>query len=202
MRQGIPFGPEVSDEECRSGKTAKGVHRGLAFVCYQSVINNGFQFIQESMKCPFFRKYMLSNRLYILEWVNNIKFIVGKTDANGDTILPGFDPISTYSTSYLRLIGTHNSDRCSRHQQWQCCWSGDPRVESYSTTHEPEPPCRVGRAQGWRVLLLSSDLCADGQVGGINGLCRNNHIIFVVHEVVPVVSCISVAVYTSSVLVV
>ncbi len=50
MRQGIPFGPEVSYEEGVSGHTAPGVSRGLSFVCYQSKINNGFSFLQES-KC-------------------------------------------------------------------------------------------------------------------------------------------------------
>jgi len=44
MRRGIQFGPEVTDEEKNSKKTSLG--RGLVFVCYQSSIENGFQFIQ------------------------------------------------------------------------------------------------------------------------------------------------------------
>ena len=51
MRAGIPFGPEVSDSEANEGKTSKDHHgeipRGLAFVCYQSILANGFEFIQE-----------------------------------------------------------------------------------------------------------------------------------------------------------
>ena len=47
MRAGIPYGPEVSDEEQASGKTESV--RGLAFACYQSVIANGFRFIQHSV---------------------------------------------------------------------------------------------------------------------------------------------------------
>jgi Dyp-type peroxidase family len=84
MRQGIPFGPEVSEEEGRSGKTANNVHRGLAFVCYQSVINNGFQFLQE-------------------KWVNNLTF-PPKKDANGGPLEVGFDPI----------IGTNGSSAAGR----------------------------------------------------------------------------------------
>ena len=46
MRSGIPFGPEVTDEERASHKTE--FVRGLAFVCYQSNLTTGFQFIQNS----------------------------------------------------------------------------------------------------------------------------------------------------------
>ena len=46
MRAGIPYGPEVSDSE-RQNKATENV-RGLAFVCYQSEISNGFRFIQHS----------------------------------------------------------------------------------------------------------------------------------------------------------
>ena len=47
-RQGIPYGPEVFLDEELSGRTRIGVHRGLSFVCYQSSISNGFEFVQES----------------------------------------------------------------------------------------------------------------------------------------------------------
>ena len=46
IRRGIPFGPEVTPEEAQSGKTSQD--RGLLFRCYQSVIGNGFQFLQGS----------------------------------------------------------------------------------------------------------------------------------------------------------
>ncbi|KAH6917877.1 peroxidase TAP [Coprinopsis sp. MPI-PUGE-AT-0042] len=45
IRRGIQFGPEVSPEEKASQTTQQG--RGLLFVCYQSSIANGFQFIQK-----------------------------------------------------------------------------------------------------------------------------------------------------------
>ena len=45
VRRGIPFGPEVSSLESQSGRTLHD--RGLLFRCYQSVIANGFQFIQQ-----------------------------------------------------------------------------------------------------------------------------------------------------------
>ncbi|KAJ7476657.1 fungal peroxidase [Mycena latifolia] len=44
MRAGIPYGPEVSDDEAAANTTS--TERGLAFVAYQSSITNGFQFLQ------------------------------------------------------------------------------------------------------------------------------------------------------------
>jgi Dyp-type peroxidase family len=45
-RSGIPYGPEVTEEERESHKTE--FVRGLAFVCYQSDISSGFRFLQRS----------------------------------------------------------------------------------------------------------------------------------------------------------
>ncbi|KAF8307454.1 Dyp-type peroxidase [Clavulina sp. PMI_390] len=44
VRAGIPYGPEVSDEEKNGWKRGdlQSVERGLLFVCYQSSIKNGF----------------------------------------------------------------------------------------------------------------------------------------------------------------
>ena len=44
IRRGIQFGPEVTQQEAKTGKTMHG--RGLLFAAYQSNIVNGFQFIQ------------------------------------------------------------------------------------------------------------------------------------------------------------
>ncbi|GAA5925473.1 hypothetical protein JCM10213_008798 [Rhodosporidiobolus nylandii] len=46
LRSGIAYGPEVGEQEKRKGKTEHD--RGLFFVCYQSSIENGFRFIQQS----------------------------------------------------------------------------------------------------------------------------------------------------------
>ncbi|KAJ7255204.1 fungal peroxidase [Mycena rebaudengoi] len=46
MRAGIPYGPEVTDEEAAASKTS--TERGLAFVCYQSNIVQQFQFLQST----------------------------------------------------------------------------------------------------------------------------------------------------------
>jgi deferrochelatase/peroxidase EfeB len=43
IRRGIAYGPEVSEEEKRNKKTSK--ERGMLFVCYQSDIRNGFNFL-------------------------------------------------------------------------------------------------------------------------------------------------------------
>ncbi|KAJ7247533.1 fungal peroxidase [Mycena rebaudengoi] len=44
MRAGIPYGPEITSLEASSNTTS--VERGLAFVCYQSNLAAGFQFMQ------------------------------------------------------------------------------------------------------------------------------------------------------------
>ncbi|KUL81850.1 hypothetical protein ZTR_09745 [Talaromyces verruculosus] len=44
MRRGIPYGPEVGPDEADKTK----LDRGLMFLCYQSSISNGFQFLQRS----------------------------------------------------------------------------------------------------------------------------------------------------------
>jgi deferrochelatase/peroxidase EfeB len=45
-RRGITFGPEVSEMERTSHQTV--MDRGLLFKCFQSNLENGFQFIQKS----------------------------------------------------------------------------------------------------------------------------------------------------------
>ena len=46
LRRGIQFGPEVTDVERQGNKTLK--ERGLLFACFQSNLDNGFNFIQKS----------------------------------------------------------------------------------------------------------------------------------------------------------
>lgn len=50
FRRGIQFGPEVTPSEKASKKSSDDINleRGLLFVCYQSNLANGFQFIQKS----------------------------------------------------------------------------------------------------------------------------------------------------------
>ncbi|KAL8283689.1 hypothetical protein RQP46_005484 [Phenoliferia psychrophenolica] len=45
IRQGIPYGPEVCADEQAVKRTLR--ERGLLFACYQSSIENGFQFVQK-----------------------------------------------------------------------------------------------------------------------------------------------------------
>ncbi len=78
IRAGIPFGPEVSAAEQAARVTQQ--ERGLMFVCYQTSIASGFEFLQHS-------------------WANNPKFvspIVAKhRPGPGGALIPeiGFDPI-------------------------------------------------------------------------------------------------------------
>ena len=50
LRRGIQYGPEVTDAEAalRKSSPSPKLERGLLFVCYQSNVGNGFQFIQQS----------------------------------------------------------------------------------------------------------------------------------------------------------
>jgi Dyp-type peroxidase family len=72
MRAGIPFGPELSLAEAANGKTA--TDRGLMFVCYQTSIQNQFEFVQ-------------------ISWANNPRFIFAKHHPDGTPVTVGFDPI-------------------------------------------------------------------------------------------------------------
>ncbi|WAR53602.1 hypothetical protein PtB15_3B110 [Puccinia triticina] len=66
VRNGIPYGPELTEEEKALKKTKE--NRGLLFVSYQSQIESGFQFVQKL-------------------WCNNTDF-PAKTPAK---VTPGFD---------------------------------------------------------------------------------------------------------------
>ncbi|KAJ5226693.1 uncharacterized protein N7469_006699 [Penicillium citrinum] len=71
MRRGIPYGPEVDPKETESNETQND--RGLMFLCYQSSIGNGFQFLKRS-------------------WVNLNTFPADKTEYTGGHN-PGQDAI-------------------------------------------------------------------------------------------------------------
>lgn len=45
IRRGITYGDEVTPEEKAAKKSAEENDRGLLFVCYQSDIRNGFNFL-------------------------------------------------------------------------------------------------------------------------------------------------------------
>ena len=73
MRAGIAFGPEVTREETISRTTSE--ERGLLFVCYQTSINNQFEFVQTA-------------------WANNPGFIFNKVrPGTGTSLTVGFDPL-------------------------------------------------------------------------------------------------------------
>jgi Dyp-type peroxidase family len=67
IRAGIPYGPEVSAKEAASKKTTQ--ERGLAFISYQTSLDNGFRFLQ-------------------MQWANNPNFFFNK-----NITAPGADPL-------------------------------------------------------------------------------------------------------------
>ncbi|KAJ6560973.1 dye-decolorizing peroxidase precursor [Mycena sp. CBHHK59/15] len=87
MRAGIPYGPEVTDAEAASFATT--IERGLAFVCYQSNIGAGFQFLQST-------------------WANNNLFLRGTgpdpiigAQAGAARSVTGLDPTDPSKTTTL-----------------------------------------------------------------------------------------------------
>ena len=66
VRRGIPYGPECTTDELKTGTKQS---RGLLFVCYQSDIDQGFHFLQTA-------------------WANNEKFPPNGSGAP----VPGLDP--------------------------------------------------------------------------------------------------------------
>ncbi|KIJ33197.1 hypothetical protein M422DRAFT_35569 [Sphaerobolus stellatus SS14] len=77
MRSSIAYGPEVSSSESQFSKTQQ--NRGLAFVCYQSQIDQGFLFQQQN-------------------WANLQSFPFGKNED------PGFDPIIGANAGQPRAV--------------------------------------------------------------------------------------------------
>ncbi|KAF5374348.1 hypothetical protein D9758_004699 [Tetrapyrgos nigripes] len=89
-RRGIQFGPEVTQEEANNKRTIHG--RGLLFVCYQSDILNGFQFVQKS-------------------WANNPDFLDLALDNKGNKLSPGLDSIIGQNAESGRdVVGTDPAD--------------------------------------------------------------------------------------------
>ncbi|KZV91225.1 peroxidase TAP [Exidia glandulosa HHB12029] len=88
IRAGIPYGPEVTDDELTSATST--LDRGLAFVSYQSQIAKGFRFIQAS-------------------WANNEKFSFGKNDTT-----PGFDAVIGANRGGQRFMSGYDINDASK----------------------------------------------------------------------------------------
>lgn len=160
-RRGIPFGPELTVLEEAEDKTHQD--RGLAFVCYQSNIADGFEFMQESKPGAdpvLYGRALLTPRV-ATGWSNAVDFAPNKP------VNPGFDPISTLS--YL-LIGSHLTvcrssirsrpgERRSTRDDWP---AGE---QSRRADESPGGVCRLKRRG---VLLHSLVDGVEDQVGGIS----------------------------------
>jgi Dyp-type peroxidase family len=85
-RGGITYGPELS-----AGEEHKTIcERGLSFVCYQSSVAAGFEFIQKS-------------------WSNNEKFLLDNAG-----VTPGFDPIIGQKQGQARKMTGHDAENLSK----------------------------------------------------------------------------------------
>lgn len=92
MRRGIPYGPEVDPKETESNETQ--IDRGLMFLCYQSSIGNGFQFLKRSkFKINPRDTSTLTDPPFSFQgWVNLNTFPADKTEYTGGHN-PGQDAI-------------------------------------------------------------------------------------------------------------
>ena len=59
LRRGIPYGPEVCEEEKAHNRTRDD--RGLLFISYQSNLENGFQFLQKRKSTALSQSLSLYN---------------------------------------------------------------------------------------------------------------------------------------------
>jgi Dyp-type peroxidase family len=84
IRQGIPYGEEVTTAEATAGKST--ADRGLMFVCYQSSIVKQFEFLQ-------------------ISWADAPGFIINKKHPDGTPVEPGTDPIIGQNTPGTARIG-------------------------------------------------------------------------------------------------
>ena len=48
MRRGIAFGPELTEQEAKTGRSDLAHARGLLFKCYVTSLENQFEFVQEA----------------------------------------------------------------------------------------------------------------------------------------------------------
>jgi len=84
MRQGIPYGPEVSVAEATAAKSQQ--ERGLMFVCYQTSITSQFEFLQ-------------------ISWADAAGFVFNKKHPDGSNVTVGLDPIIGQNTPGNNRVG-------------------------------------------------------------------------------------------------
>jgi Dyp-type peroxidase family len=84
IRQGIPYGPEVTAEEASASKSTED--RGLMFVCYQTSIVNQFEFVQ-------------------ISWADKSGFILKAKHPDGSAVTTGLDPVIGQNTPGTARVG-------------------------------------------------------------------------------------------------
>ncbi|KAK7032637.1 dye-decolorizing heme-containing peroxidase [Paramarasmius palmivorus] len=102
IRAGIPYGPEVTDAEAsaQASSDSPDLERGLAFVSYQSIIGNGFAFIQKSWanseRFPIFNtSLMFTNLAWDTLLIHSVGAdpIIGALNGRPRTVT-GLDPLN------------------------------------------------------------------------------------------------------------
>jgi Dyp-type peroxidase family len=100
IRQGIPFGPELSAAEQAAHSTQQ--ERGLMFVCYQTIISDQFEFVQSSWAnnptfvsdgIPPFVKNRPGGPPSLAVISNGPIPAGGSTTADDPRVIVGFDPV-------------------------------------------------------------------------------------------------------------
>jgi deferrochelatase/peroxidase EfeB len=79
MRRGIPYGPELDWTETE--KTWRD--RGLMFLCYQTSLTLGFQFIRKSKSCLASRSTITPLTFNLSEWIDVDDFPEKKAEFTG-----------------------------------------------------------------------------------------------------------------------
>lgn len=95
IRRGISYGDEVTDEERRKKESNDEIDRGLLFVCYQSDIRNGFNFLttrKHHLSHLDWKRTVNIHLLFLLGWASNHNFPDSKTEFVGEHG-PGIDAI-------------------------------------------------------------------------------------------------------------
>jgi Dyp-type peroxidase family len=113
IRRGIQYGEELTHQELQEGRTIED--RGLLFVCYQSNIENGFQFIQQS-RCPRIHASICTDT--ISGWVNEPSFPPKSIAPGLDALIGQPSPLNNEAVRQLTGTNPRNPNNELPFGQW------------------------------------------------------------------------------------